>query len=97
MMKWKVSEAKANLSRVLSECAESPQVITKRDKPVGVVIHMKLYEELMEARRLKKTPTIAEMIDELETMENDEPGEFMIPKRENRWNPLEDLSDELAM
>lgn len=97
MKKWKVSEAKANLSRVLSRCAEGPQVITNRDIPVGIVIHMDLYEELMEARRLKQKPSIAELIDELRSIENDAPGEFTIPKRENRWSPLEDLSDELAL
>ncbi|MFU8848924.1 MAG: hypothetical protein ACNA77_09455 [Opitutales bacterium] len=38
MKDWKVSEAKARLSEVVGRCAEEPQVLCNRKKPVAALI-----------------------------------------------------------
>lgn len=44
---WSVADAKASLSRVLADAAESPQVIEKRGKPVAVVISLEDYQQAL--------------------------------------------------
>jgi prevent-host-death family protein len=44
---WSVAEAKASLSRVLSEAESGPQVIENRGRPVAVVISFRDYEKAL--------------------------------------------------
>ena len=40
---WSVAQAKASLSQVLADAAQTPQVIEKRGTPVAVVVSLEQY------------------------------------------------------
>ena len=58
MERWKISEAKAKLTALLTSCIKEPQIICNREKPVAAVINVKLFEELMQIKKEKKRPVI---------------------------------------
>ena len=66
MKEWKISEAKARQSEVVSSCVDEPQVLYNRKKPVAALIDMEEYEQFLEYKQSKKKKTIAEWLDELE-------------------------------
>ena len=90
MRKWKISEAKAKFTDLLTSCKKAPQVICNRENPVGAVIDIALFEELMEVRTENQRPSIAQLLSELETIKEFEPSEIEIPLRKNRPSPFED-------
>lgn len=97
MNRWKISEAKAKIAVLLRSCKKEPQIICNREKPVGALINMDLFEELMKYRKQKETPTIAELLTELELIKEVEVTELEIPARTNRPTPFEESADEMAM
>ncbi len=97
MNSWKISEAKAKIAVLLQFCKNEPQIICNREKPVGAVISMDLFEELMEYRKQKETPTIAQFLSELELIKEIEPTELEIPCRKNRPTPFEESANEMAL
>ena len=88
MRKWKISEAKAKFTELLMSCENGPQIICNREKPVSAVMSMKLFKELMELRKVRETPTIAQLLTELESIKKIEPDEIEIPMRQNRTTPV---------
>jgi prevent-host-death family protein len=66
MKGWKISEAKARLSEVVSHSVEEPQVLYNRKKPVAALIDMEEYERFLEYKKSKKKKSIAEWLDELD-------------------------------
>ena len=68
MNEWKISEAKARLSEVVSHCAEEPQVLYNRKKPVAALIDMEEYEAFLEFKKSKKKKTMRELLDELQVI-----------------------------
>jgi len=97
MRKWKISEAKAKFTEMLSACESVPQIICKRDKAVGVLIPIRFFEELMELKKKHEKPSMADLIEELQTIMESETAEMEIPSRQDRTNPFEEHSDELAL
>ena len=98
MDKWKISEAKAQFTKLLTFSKNAPQIICNRDKPVSVVMNIKLFEELIKLRDASvHRPTIAEMLSEMESIKKLEPGGITIPKRMNRTNPFEESTDEMDL
>ena len=95
MKEWKISEAKARLSEVVSHCVEEPQVLYNRKKPVAALIDMEEYEAFLEYRQSKKKKTIAEWLDELDEIKKEEPGDFELAPRTNRPIPyLDEWTDQ---
>ena len=95
MKEWKISEAKARLSEVVSSCVDEPQVLYNRKKPVAALIDMDEYEAFLEYKQSKKKKTIAEWLDELDEIKKQEPGDFELPPRTSRPIPyLDEWSDE---
>lgn len=97
MHKWKISEAKAKITALLKFCEKEPQIICNREKPVGAVINMDLFEELMEYRKQKEIPTITQLLSELKSIKETEPSELEIPSRKNRPTPFEASKNEMAL
>jgi prevent-host-death family protein len=95
MKGWKISEAKARLSEVVSHSVEEPQVLYNRKKPVAALIDMEEYERFLEYKKSKKKKSIAEWLDELDEIKKQEPGDFELPSRTSRPIPyLDEWSDE---
>lgn len=95
MKEWKISEAKARLSEVVSHCVEEPQVLYNRKKPVAALIDMEEYEQFLAYKKSKKKKTIAEWLDELEEINKHEPEMDELPPRTSRPVPyFDDLDDE---
>lgn len=92
MKKWKISEAKGQITQLLAACEAEPQMICNRDVPVGVVIKPQLFEQLMSLKNSAEIPTIKQLLAELEVIKKQEPEEIEIPPRTNRTTPLEEIS-----
>lgn len=89
MNEWKISEAKARLSEVVSNCVEEPQVLYNRQKPVAALIDIEEYEAFLAYKEAQKKPTIAEMLDELREINKVEEDFGELPPRVDR--PLPDF------
>ena len=95
MKEWKISEAKARLSEVVSDCVEEPQVLYNRKKPVAALIDMEEYEQFLEYKQSMKKKTMAELFEELRKINEVEPEMDELPPRTSRPVPyFEDLDDE---
>ncbi len=97
MEKWKISEAKAKLTALLTSCIKEPQIICNREKPVAVVINIKLFEELMQIKKKERKPSMAELLEELRSIREIETVEIEIPERKDRANPMETTENEMAL
>ena len=91
MKEWKISDAKARLSEVVSHCVEEPQVLYNRKKPVAALIDMEEYEAFLKFKESKKKPTMAELLAELREINKHEPEMEELPPRTDRAIP--DFSD----
>lgn len=89
MKEWKISEAKARLSEVVSHCVEEPQLLYNRKKPVAALIDIEEYEAFLEYKKSLKRPTMEELFAELDEIKKIEPGDFELPPRVDR--PLPDF------
>ncbi len=87
MKEWKISEAKARLSEVVSSCAEEPQVLYNRKKPVAALIGMAEYEAFLAYKKAQHKPTMAELLDELREINKVEEDFGELPPRINRPGP----------
>ena len=95
MNEWKISEAKARLSEVVSHCAEEPQVLYNRKKPVAALIDMEEYEAFLEFKKSKKKKTMRELLDELQVINQVEPEMDELPPRTSRPVPyFDEMEDE---
>lgn len=95
MKEWKISEAKARLSEVVSACVDEPQVLYNRKKPVAALIDMDEYEAFLEYKQSKQKPTMRELLDELREINQTEPEMEALPPRTSRPVPhFEDLDEE---
>ncbi len=97
MKKWKISEAKARFTELMNVSREEPQIICNRENPVGAVIDIHLFEELMALRASHQLPTISDLLSELGEIQQIEPSEIDLPPRKDRTTPFEDSDDEMAL
>jgi len=93
MERWKISEAKAKFTALLGSCQKGPQIICNRERPVAVVIDVKLFDEVLELGKAQQKPSIAELLEELQSIQQSETSEIEIPLRQDRPNPIQDVSD----
>ncbi|MDP4878668.1 MAG: type II toxin-antitoxin system Phd/YefM family antitoxin, partial [Opitutales bacterium] len=87
MSEWKISEAKARLSEVVSSCVDEPQVLYNRKKAVAALIDMDEYEEFLAYKQAQKKPTMEELLDELREINKVEEDFGELPPRTNRPDP----------
>jgi prevent-host-death family protein len=97
MNKWNISEAKTKFTKLLASCEHDPQIICNRHKPVGVVINIKYFEELMKLKTASDRPTIAQMISEMKSINELEPEDIEFPGRVNRTTPFENAANEMDL
>ena len=95
MNEWKISEAKARLSEVVSNCVEEPQLLYNRQKPVAALVDIQEYEAFLAYKKSQQKPTMAEMLAELREINKIEPEMDELPPRTSRPIPyLDEWSDE---
>ena len=87
MNDWKISEAKARLSEVVSCCVDEPQVLYNRKKPVAALIDMTEYEEFLAYKKAQQKPTMAELLAELREINKVEEDFGELPPRTTRPGP----------
>jgi prevent-host-death family protein len=97
MNKWKISEAKAKFTQLIVSSNQSPQIICNREKPISVVMDIRLFEELMALKQKQDKPTIAELLAKLHLINESERVDLEIPSRKDRPQALEEISDEMAL
>ena len=51
MKEWKISEAKARLSEMLSESEHEPQLLLNRKKPVAAVVNINTFYEFQSLKK----------------------------------------------
>ncbi len=103
MMSWNTSEAQSHFSILLDACLNQPQVVRKGEKPVAVLLDVELFREFMKYKpdmpgsealqaelsgREIKRRTMAELMEELRIIREEEPFELDIPPRMDRPNPF---------
>ncbi len=94
-MQWTVAQARQRFSELLREAAETPQIITNRDRPVAAVVDGETFREFQEWRARKRT-SLAECFRELRKICQEEDYEFAFTERTNRPNPFPEVLDELS-
>lgn len=85
-MNWKIGEAKQNLSRVVRESAEEPQLIFNRDRLVAVVVEPESFQEFQEWRQRREQRSLGEAFAELRALCEEEGYELIVPERSDRVN-----------
>ena len=82
MNTWNIAVAKSGFSELINGAKEKPQIITRRNRPVAVVLDISEYEKL----DLKKTkaPGIRNLIEELRLIQKEEKIVIEIPERADR-------------
>ncbi len=88
MQKWEIKDAERDLKKVLTACSETPQLVYEHGKPLGAIIDILLFQELMRLRSKQKRPTITELLQELSEIQAETPIVLEIPARTNRSNAL---------
>jgi len=81
MKTWTSDEAKTRLDEILEFCILEPQIISKKDKPLGVIVNIAFFEDMM---KLGEKPTIAELLEELSEIKKIESDDIEIPERMDR-------------
>ncbi|MDM8524955.1 type II toxin-antitoxin system Phd/YefM family antitoxin [Desulfococcaceae bacterium HSG8] len=81
MKTWTSDEAGTRLDEILDFCIQEPQLISKKNRPSGVIINIAFFEELM---RFWQKPTIADLLDELGEIKMHETDDIEIPERTDR-------------
>ena len=95
MKTWTIYDAKDRFTEVVQSCSEEPQIVYDHGQPVGVMIGVTLFNELIELQHRQPRPTIAELLDELTDIMEHEPVEIEIPDRQDRSHPLIEATDEV--
>lgn len=65
MRKWKISEAKAKLSKLIELGHQEPQMIVNRDNPVAVLIGIEDYNKFEEFQQETSKPSVKELLTEI--------------------------------
>jgi len=86
--KWEIDDAQKDLKKVIDASSQTPQLIYEHGKPLGAIIDILLFRELMTLRKRQSVPSIAELLDELSKIQIDDPIDLEITPREDRDNPL---------
>ena len=95
-MNWSTAEARGNLSRLLHAADKEPQVITNRGRTVAVVIDAEEYEAYRRWRDNHPPGSIADALDELRQVCDEEDYTLQVPRRRNRPDPMGEAADDLA-
>jgi prevent-host-death family protein len=94
-MKWKVGQAKQQLSEVIRQSAKEPQVIYNREKPVAAVIAAEDLASYSSWREQSRKPTLAEFLGRAQQICAEEGYAFELsPRGPERPNALLQMLEE---
>jgi len=79
---WSVAAAKAELSRLVEDAQQRPQVIERRGKPVAVVVAMNQFEDSSVRARWRR------FLDESADIRTSGGGRLRVPRRQRRRSPF---------
>jgi prevent-host-death family protein len=79
---WSVAAAKAELSRLVEDEQQRPQVIERRGKPVVVVVAIDQFEDSSGGARWRK------FLDTSAQIRASGGGQLRVPRRERRVSPF---------
>ena len=82
MNTWNIAYAKTHFSSILKEMETKPQIISKRNKPVAVIMNMDQYNDSLADRSSDRS--IQDMFQELRMIQKTEKKVIDIPKRRDR-------------
>lgn len=88
MKTWKISEAKACFSEMISSSREQPQILINRNKPVAAIVNIEDFNLFQNLKSEKERPTMAQLIGEIQSICQEE-DDLEIPARKSR--PLRHL------
>lgn len=88
MKTWTLREAQNQFIDLVESCAQEPQILSTHGQPVAAVVDIELFHEFWSFFQTRKRPTIAELIQELRDIQQEEDVELELPERQDRPNPL---------
>lgn len=84
---WKISEANARLSEVVQASGDTPQILYSRGKPVAAMIGIDQFHAFETFHSEAQRPTIADLLAELDGINQVEADFGDPPPRVNRPQP----------
>ena len=93
-MNWNIAEAKQKFSELVRAAEEEPQWIYNRDKLVAAVVPPDSLQEFLDWKARTKRPTMAEALEKLRRICEEESYSLEIPPRKTRPNPFADALDD---
>ena len=97
MKTWTLSEAQSHFADVVESCSSEPQILATHGRPVAALVDFGLFSEFLHFREARERPTIKELLADLRQIQTQEPVEIEPPDRQDRPNPILEMSDELLM
>lgn len=85
MNEWKISEAKARFSEMVSRVGEEPQLILHRNRPVAAVVGLDDLEALRTYRRQSERPSMSALLEAVRGIADE--GDLELPPRRDRAEP----------
>lgn len=86
MNAWSIATAKAKFSTVVGNAKKRPQIISRRNKPVAILLNIGDYKR-MEAANDSAIPSIKSLISELHKIQKEENIVIEVPPRKDRRIP----------
>lgn len=88
MQTWILADAKDRFVEILHACVQEPQIVYEQSKPLGVVLGMDFFTNLMSPPAPQIRLSIAELLRELREIQKTETAEIEIPIRQDRPNAM---------
>jgi prevent-host-death family protein len=88
IMKWTIAEARENFANLLQHANKEPQSIFNRNRFVAAVIDAETFEAF-ETWQKERRASLANALDELTAICQQDDYELVIPKRQNRSTPFD--------
>ena len=82
MAQWSLQNAKTHFSEVMTAARRAPQTITKRGKPVAVLVNVELFERQFRKRRATKAGKQRSFVEHLLSMPKG--GDFDFERAPNK-------------
>lgn len=97
MKAWKINEAKNHFSEILNACYQEPQFVYEKNDPVAVIVNIQLFKVLIGQGQRKTGPSMRQLLDEIQTIIQNDSFEITVPKRSDRFNSMERTLDEFSV
>ena len=82
--RWTIASARQHLPKLIAMAAREPQAVYRRDKLVAGVVSAELEQKLEAAELVRGGPSLAEDLQELRRLCDEEDYQLVTPKRADR-------------